>query len=77
MSFYDTQNLADFKVEDVPTPNDVKQSLAISKNGPQSLSTAQRDNLTAAEYFKAGAVIYNLTLGKFQGYDGSNWNTLN
>ena len=77
MSFYETENLENFRVEDIPTPNDVKQSLATAKNGPQSLTTAQRDNLTASDYFKVGAVIYNSSLAKFQGYNGSTWDALN
>jgi hypothetical protein len=36
------------------------------------LTTDQRDALTAA----AGMIIYNTTLGKFQGYQAGSWQNL-
>jgi hypothetical protein len=39
---------------------------------PPRYTTTERD----AETFTQGAMIYNTTLGKFQGYDGSSWSNL-
>jgi len=75
--FYDVQNLGDFKVTDIPSAEDNKQNLAIAKNGPLSYTTTQRNNLTTAGEFKAGAIIYNTTTGKFQGFTGAGWGDLN
>jgi hypothetical protein len=66
--FYDVENLGDFKVTDIPTREDMKQSLEIAKQGPRSLTTTQRNNLTIAGQFKVGAVIYNSTVTKFEGF---------
>ena len=75
--FYDVENLGDFKVTDIPSREDMKQSLEIAKNGPHAYTTTQRDNLTTAGKFKAGQIIYNTTTSKYQGYNGSAWADLN
>ena len=71
MSFYDTQNLADFKVEDIPTPNDVKQSLATATSELATYTTTQRDSLTTAGILKAGVVIVNTTADVMQKLNNS------
>jgi hypothetical protein len=69
--FYDVENLGDFQVYDIPSREDVKQSLAIAKDGPNAYTTAQRDILAFQNYFQIGAVILNTTTSQFQGFSAT------
>ena len=59
--FYDVQNLGDFKVADIPSREDAKQSLAIAKSALTTYNETQRDNLSESGFFKINDIIINTT----------------
>ncbi len=77
MGFYSVYDLENFKVTDIPSAEDRKQNLAIGKNGPNSYTSAELTNLVTAGFFKTGAVVYNTTTSKFQGFNGVSFVDLN